>query len=63
MGQIELSDEEQELLGQILQNALLTLELEIQHTDHADFRQLLRRRREVIRRLIARFPKPAAAAA
>jgi hypothetical protein len=63
MIQIELLPEEGEVLTQIVQNALATLELEIGHTDHQEFKALLKRRREILRGLIVRLPQPAAAAA
>jgi hypothetical protein len=57
MCQIELSNEEQAILGQVLQNSLAMLELEILHTDHNEFKELLKHRREVIKRLVARTPQ------
>jgi hypothetical protein len=61
--QIELSNAEQEILGQLLQNALATLEIEIRHTDHQEFREFLKHRRVVLNRLLARVPQPVGAAA
>ena len=63
MNPIELSNEEQEVFAQVLQNSLAALELEIQHTDHAEFKNLLKRRREVIRGLVAKTASAVAAAA
>ena len=63
MYQVKLSPEETEVLSQVLQNAVATLELEIQHTDHQDFKNLLKQRRETLQTLIARVPQPAASAA
>ena len=63
MFHFELSDEEREILSQILQNSLATLELEIQHTDHQEFKNLLKRRRETLRKVLAKLPQPMAAAA
>ena len=60
MPQIEFSIEEQELLGQILQHALATLEIEIRHTHHHDFKELLKHRREVLHGLVAKIPTPPA---
>ncbi len=57
MSHIELSDEELEILSQILQNSLATLELEIGHTDHQEFKTLLKRRREILRGLLAKVPQ------
>ena len=63
MCQIELSDVEHELLGQVLQHALATLEIEILHTDHKEFKELLRHRRQVLKDLVAKVPvQPAKAA-
>lgn len=63
MFQLELSNEEQEVLVQVLQRALAALDLEILHTDHREFKAFLKQRREVLQRLVAKLPKPAAAAA
>ncbi len=57
MIEIELTDEDQEILGQVLQNAVAILELEILHTDHAEFRDLLKHRRSVLSRLLTRLPQ------
>lgn len=63
MNPIEISNEEQEVLGQVLQNSLASLELEIQHTDHAEFKNLLKHRREVLASLVAKTAKAVAVAA
>lgn len=63
MYHVELSHEEMEILSQVLQNSLATLELEIQHTDHQEYRHLLKQRRETLRTLIARVRPSVAAAA
>jgi hypothetical protein len=60
---LELVPEEQEVLSQILERSLAVLEVEIQHTDHQEFKSLLKRRREVLRALITKVPQPLAAAA
>ena len=60
--QVELSNEEQEILSQVLQRALAALELEILHTDHAEFRGLLKHRRDVLRQLSTRLPQLESAA-
>ncbi len=59
MFQIELSPQEQEVLGQILRNSLAMLETEIRHTDHQEFRELLKQRRELVKGLLDRMPEPA----
>lgn len=58
MCQIELSAQEQEILGQVLQHSLATLEVEIQHTDHQEFKELLKHRRNLINGLLARIAQP-----
>ncbi len=55
---LELTDEEREALRQVLQNSLATLELEIRHTDHAEFKALLKRRRNQLEGLADRLPQP-----
>jgi hypothetical protein len=52
---LELDDAESEALQQVLRHALATLEVEILHTDHADFRRVLRDRRELLARVSARL--------
>ncbi len=63
MFRVEISDEERDILSQILQNSLATLELEIHHTDHQEFKNLLKHRRETLRALLAKMPQSMAAAA
>jgi Cdc6-like AAA superfamily ATPase len=63
MCSVELSHEEMEILSEVLQSSLATLELEIQHTDHQEFKNLLKHRRESLRTLIAKVPQPMPAAA
>jgi Cdc6-like AAA superfamily ATPase len=63
MCSVELSHEEMEILSEVLQSSLATLELEIQHTDHQEFKNLLKHRRESLRTLIAKVPRPMPAAA
>lgn len=52
---LELTQDEEEMLGQVLQHSLATLELEIQHTDHKEFKALLRHRRDVLKGLADRL--------
>jgi hypothetical protein len=59
MKNLELNNEEQEILSQVLQTSLATLELELLHTDHKEFKELLKHRRQVLRGLAARVPQPA----
>ena len=63
MIRIELSGEEQEVLAQMLQSALATLEVEIRHTDRLEFRDQLKHRREILRNLLAKVPDTTAIAA
>ena len=63
MDHVELSQEEMEILSQVAQNSLVTLELEIQHTDHLEFKHLLKRRRETLRTLLAKLGQPMTAVA
>jgi hypothetical protein len=60
---VELSQEERGILNQILHNSLATLELEIQHTDHQEFKNQLKHRREVLQTLAAKMWQPMAVAA
>jgi hypothetical protein len=57
MTRLELTDEEQDILGQVLDNSLASLELELLHTDHKEFKDLLKHRRDVLRRLRTRVPQ------
>lgn len=63
MNHLELTPEEAEILSQVLERSLAALELEIQHTDHKEFRDLLKARRATLRALIAKAHQPMAAAA
>jgi hypothetical protein len=51
MQQIELSAEERDVLGEILQRAMIDLESEIIHTDTHSFKELLRHRHEIMEQL------------
>jgi hypothetical protein len=57
MAQLQLSVAEGELLAQVLKNYLATLEIEICHTDNADFRRLLKQRRELLTRIAERLER------
>ena len=48
MTELSLNAEEAELLKQVLGRRLSDLEFEIAHTDHAEFRTLLKQRRTVL---------------
>jgi hypothetical protein len=57
MCRIEITIEEQQVLEDVLRNALTTLEQEIHHTDHADYKHQLKHRREIIERIHDRLPQ------
>lgn len=59
MFHVELTNEENEVLGQVLERALAGLEVEILHTDHSEFKEHLRERREVLQALQLKFAAPA----
>jgi len=63
MTRIELTEEEAGTLEEVLRHSLAMLEVEIWHTDHRDFTRLLKHRREVLERLLARLPAQMAVAA
>ena len=56
MLRVELSEEEQDLLGNLLQNAVNQLEFEIERTDGHQFKKLLKHRRDVLKGLTAKLP-------
>jgi len=47
--------EEYEIVLQVLRTYESRLEIEIQHTDHAEFKQMLKHRREVVTKLLQRI--------
>jgi hypothetical protein len=55
---IKLTDEEREILNEILQGALTTLEVELHRTDDLRFKENLKRRCEVVEGLLAKAPLP-----
>lgn len=52
---LTLTEEERLLLQEILEESHRTLLMEISHTDHHHFRQVLRRKAELLESLLARF--------
>lgn len=54
MNRIELSDEERELLMQVLERRERDMEVEILHTDHVEFRKLLKLRMKLLHGLMAK---------
>lgn len=63
MNRLELTDEETELLLQILRSHEETLDYELSRADSIDFKSMLRRRRELLAHLIERCATPAVLAA
>ena len=57
MTMVELTTKEQEFLVQILHSSLATLEVEIRHADHIEFREVLKDRRKVLEQLLAKVQK------
>jgi hypothetical protein len=55
---LQLSAEEEETLRDVLSNRLSELEVEILHTDHSAFRDLLKHRRELLARIAERLAPP-----
>lgn len=60
MKPIDLNQQEQEVLVQVLERCLADLDHEIRHTDHGEFKQLLRQRRVAIAGIIQKLPAVAA---
>ena len=58
MMQLELMDEDAVVLSQILTGELRRLATEIAHTDHREFREILRERARSLERILARLPLP-----
>lgn len=52
MIRIDLTDDEREILGQILEHELSDLRMEIADTDSKDFRDMLKRRKEVLHKVL-----------
>lgn len=61
--ELTLSMEEQRLLEQILENRYKTLQHEIAHTDHRDFKQMLRENEKLIEAILSRLRTAAVAKA
>jgi hypothetical protein len=56
MKPLDLSPQEQELLVQVLERCLGDLDHEIRHTDHGEFKRILRRRQAAIAVIIQKLP-------
>lgn len=63
MVRIEMTDAEQLLLAQVLERRIRDLEIEILHTDKAEFKAMLRERLAELRNLLGRLTHPIALAA
>jgi hypothetical protein len=60
MTTIQVNDQEAELLHSILQNSFSELEMEIVHTDRKEFKDYLKSKESLLRRLIAEVEKSVA---
>ncbi len=58
MMRIELTTEEQMLLAQVLERRIRDLEIEILHTDYAEFKARLKERLMLLRHLLGRVTHP-----
>ena len=52
MLQLDLTDEEHEILVQLLEESLSDLRMEIADTDQYDYREMLKRRKEAIMKVL-----------
>ena len=55
MKTLDLNQVEQDTLGRILKRCLADLEHEIIHTHHAEFKKMLRERRDVLEGIIGKL--------
>jgi hypothetical protein len=53
--QLTLNSTEAAVLREVLTSHLAALRVEIGHTDHREFREMLRRRDEVLERIVAQL--------
>lgn len=63
MMHIEITAEEQVLLSQVLERRIRDLEVEILHTDKAEFKAMLKQRLASLKSLLDRLAQPVAIAA
>jgi len=56
MIQLNLADEEEQHLKEAVKSRLTELDHEIAHTDSMDFKDMLKRRRETMRKVIEKLP-------
>lgn len=50
--QVDLTGEEREILQTVLESYLSDLRMEISNTDSKDFREMLKQRKEVVRKVL-----------
>ncbi|HUC29366.1 MAG TPA: hypothetical protein VMR80_07275 [Candidatus Acidoferrum sp.] len=55
---LTLNDEERDLVQEILEERHRTLLLEIAHTDHLHFKQVLRKKAGLLESVLTRFMQP-----
>ena len=58
MTYLELNPDEQRILQEVLDRCLSDLQLEILHTDHAEFKSMLKQRKALLEKVVARFNEP-----
>lgn len=58
MTNIELTDEEQQVVGEVLQSSLKTIEVEIHRADPIDYKKQLKHRAELLRGLLMKMSQP-----
>ena len=63
MIQLDFTTEEVQLLKEEVQKRLADLDHEIAHTDSIDFKDMLKRRREAVRKFLEKLPDSGAMAA
>jgi peptide deformylase len=63
MIQLNLTDEEEQHLREAVRRRLSELDHEIEHTDSIAFKDMLKRRRETMQKIIEKLPDLAASAA
>lgn len=56
---LDLTDEEEQTLREALRQYLSELDMEIAHTDRAEFRTMLKQRKAVLKKLFDRLPEGA----
>lgn len=63
MFELRLTEQERQVLEEIVQSALATLEVEIHHAHLREFKDFLRHRREIVQQLSNKLPQAVATAA